>query len=63
MKGELPPFKSLVCVDNTIIFKAVYNPSSIVTEVFSILVLEKSCGLYTTEKTFSDVKKLCKERS
>ena len=50
MKNKLPPSESLVCVDNTIIFKAVYNPASVITELFSVLILERNCILYTTEK-------------
>ncbi len=50
MSSELPPTSSLVCVDNTIVFKAVYNPASVVTDLFSVLILERSCTLYSTEK-------------
>jgi len=49
MEDKLPPPYSIVCVDNTIVFKAVYNPNSIVTRLFDNLILERSCTLYSTE--------------
>ena len=49
MKSALPPPSSIVCVDNNIVFKAVYNPNSIVIELFDKLILERSCILYSTE--------------
>ncbi len=49
MEELLPPPNSIVCVDNTIVFKAVYNPYSIVTDLFLELILERSCTLCSTE--------------
>ncbi len=50
MEEKLPPQGSVVCVDNTIIFKAVYNPDSIVTDLFEELILKRSCSLHSTER-------------
>ncbi len=50
MEEKLPPQGSVVCVDNTIIFKSVYNPDSIVTDLFEELILKRSCSLYSTER-------------
>lgn len=47
---ELPPQGSVVCVDNTVVFKAVYNPESIVTDLFEELILRRSCSLHSTER-------------
>ncbi len=50
MEEKLPPQGSVVCVDNTIVFKAVYNPDSIVTDLFEELILKRSCSLHSTER-------------
>ena len=50
MEEKLPPQSSVICVDNTIIFKAVYNPDSIVTDLFAELILKRSCNLHSTER-------------
>jgi len=50
MENKLPPQGSIVCVDNTIVFKAVYNPDSVVTDLFAELTLKRSCSLHPTER-------------
>lgn len=50
MESNIPPHNSIVCVDNTILFKAVYNPGSVVIDLFTELILKRSCILNSTEK-------------
>ncbi len=57
MESNIPPYNSTVCVDNTIIFKAVYNPKSTVIDLFTELILERSCVLNSTEKNLSRCQK------
>lgn len=44
-----PEKESIVCVDNSIVFKAVYNYANpVVVELMRELILNRSCRLYTT---------------
>jgi len=58
----VPPNNSIVCIDNTITFKALYKPKSKVWYLFDDLIIKRSCTLYSTKINLDRAKQAVKRK-